>query len=383
MKIVFVCGSLEEGKDGVGDYSRRLAGEVIRLGHQVSIISLMDKFVETQIEEVQYDEINSILVLRIPFKKNNKSNFSVAKAWIDKLNPDWISLQYVSYSFNNRGFPFYFGNKFSKITHKHNLHIMFHELWVGLDEGCSKKDIIFGFIQRLMIRDLIKKTAPKLITTQSFLYSQELSKLEINPYILPLFSNIKRIGIEGKPQNSFKKFMPHSSICFGVFGTIHEKNNIRLFAGELKEFCNKYHIEARLILIGRGGKNKDFFATICQQNKITITAHEEISSEEVSKLLLSLDFGITTSNYTKIDKSGSVVAMLEHGLSVISLAEKVETNANALIKSYLGKKFCNIYEYTQGELENFLLSERIIPEFEGLNVVSDQLLSMYDEFNQN
>jgi hypothetical protein len=40
LNIVFLCGSLQPGRDGVGVYTRRLAGEVIRQGHQASIISL-------------------------------------------------------------------------------------------------------------------------------------------------------------------------------------------------------------------------------------------------------------------------------------------------------------------------------------------------------
>ena len=32
MKIVFICGCLEPGKDGVGDYTRRLSAELIDHG---------------------------------------------------------------------------------------------------------------------------------------------------------------------------------------------------------------------------------------------------------------------------------------------------------------------------------------------------------------
>ena len=66
MKICFICGSLEPGKDGVGDYSRRLAGELIRLGHQASIISINDSFVASIDEVFQMDEDTCISCLRIP-----------------------------------------------------------------------------------------------------------------------------------------------------------------------------------------------------------------------------------------------------------------------------------------------------------------------------
>jgi hypothetical protein len=42
MKVLFICGSAQPQRCGVGDYSRRLAGELIRQGHKASIVSLMD-----------------------------------------------------------------------------------------------------------------------------------------------------------------------------------------------------------------------------------------------------------------------------------------------------------------------------------------------------
>ena len=42
MKIAFLCGSLEPGFDGVGDYVRMLASEVIVQGHQAVIVAIND-----------------------------------------------------------------------------------------------------------------------------------------------------------------------------------------------------------------------------------------------------------------------------------------------------------------------------------------------------
>ena len=47
MKLVFICGSLEPGKDGVGDYVYILARELIDLGHTCLLIALNDQFLET------------------------------------------------------------------------------------------------------------------------------------------------------------------------------------------------------------------------------------------------------------------------------------------------------------------------------------------------
>ena len=45
MNIAFICGSLEPGKDGVGDYLQRLGLELLQQGHKVSLIAIHDHFV--------------------------------------------------------------------------------------------------------------------------------------------------------------------------------------------------------------------------------------------------------------------------------------------------------------------------------------------------
>jgi hypothetical protein len=64
MKIFLLCGSLEHGKDGVGDYTRRLAGELIRQGHNTAIISLNDRFIEGVVREEQESDGTNMSVLR-------------------------------------------------------------------------------------------------------------------------------------------------------------------------------------------------------------------------------------------------------------------------------------------------------------------------------
>jgi hypothetical protein len=66
MKIIFICGSLEPGQDGVGDYVRRLAAELILKQNEVSIIALYDKNVKRLRGEMQYDNGIQIPILRLP-----------------------------------------------------------------------------------------------------------------------------------------------------------------------------------------------------------------------------------------------------------------------------------------------------------------------------
>lgn len=85
MKIQFLCGSLEPGRDGVGDYTRRLAGELIRQGNDVSIIALNDRFVKEITDLEQGFEGENIPVLRLPSILKSNIRFSAAKQYIDRL----------------------------------------------------------------------------------------------------------------------------------------------------------------------------------------------------------------------------------------------------------------------------------------------------------
>src|SRR5690554_7393916 len=99
MRIVFICGSLEPGCDGVGDYTRRLACELIRQGHQIGVIALKDPGISKIIKYIQDTNGGLLATLRIPAHLPEKIRFSSAKEWIDDYNPELLSLQFVPFSF--------------------------------------------------------------------------------------------------------------------------------------------------------------------------------------------------------------------------------------------------------------------------------------------
>lgn len=88
MNILFICGSIEMGKDGVGDYTRRLAGEFIRLGHKASIVAINDRFVKKLNYDPILDVYTNIPTLRIPSALNDQSKKEIAGSFIQTQNPD-------------------------------------------------------------------------------------------------------------------------------------------------------------------------------------------------------------------------------------------------------------------------------------------------------
>jgi hypothetical protein len=72
VKIVFLCASLEPGRDGVGDYTRHLASECVRRGHECTAIALHDPHVNNEFETVE----DGVTVVRFPATESWSGNIS-------------------------------------------------------------------------------------------------------------------------------------------------------------------------------------------------------------------------------------------------------------------------------------------------------------------
>jgi hypothetical protein len=319
MKIIFLCGSLESGKDGVGDYTRRLANELIKQGHQCGIIAIMDKGVKEIIEENQHGEYVKIPVLRLPFNKGFVLNCKEAKNWLDRFNPEWISLQYVSFSFHPKGFPFGFGEAINQLTKSRKLHVMFHELWVGMDKDASLKMQMWGKLQRTIINSFIKNVKPLAIHTQTKLYQQQLLKSGISVNILPLFGNIPLMN-DFREVNNLESVQSKKMFTIVIFGSIHYGAPIEAFSNSVSKHALSTNLDIEIVFIGRCGEEIKEWIAICKKKKIKIKVLGELVSPKISEVLSRANLGVTTTPFLLAEKSGTVAAMHEHELPVLCVS---------------------------------------------------------------
>jgi len=326
MTILFLCGSLEPGKDGVGDYTRRLAGELIRQGHQASIIALNDRHCETQIENTQECDGTSIEVLRLPSVVLSKERFYQASLFIEKQNPEWLSLQYVPYSFHNKGLPFGLSKQLAKIGKGRKWHIMFHELWIGLTKMSPLKHKIIGFPQRKIANNLVSNINPKLITTSNKLYEILLKNNKIDSEILRLFSNIPKTteDIDFQDYLYKKLIVPeigrNNLILAGIFGTIHSSSNLEIVIKDLEQQAYLQQKRLGIVIIGRIGTYGEIeierLKAIFSARVIFVVLGEQ-NPQQVSTFLQMMDYGISSTPTQFIGKSGVYAAMRYHNLNII------------------------------------------------------------------
>lgn len=307
MKISFLCGCLEPGKDGVGDYSRRLAGELLKKGHQVSLLALNDHFLDT---DGELEELQALLpVFRIRGPMTRTHNLRLIEKRIEKLDPEWLSLQYVPFSFNNKGLPVQLAKQLALLGNGRKWHIMFHELWIGMDKKDSFKLKILGRFQKHIVKKTIDKLVPKIINTQTRLYQAQLDIMGYKSELLPLFGNIPNLF-----QSEEKR---KGDINIAVFGGIHQGAKLKKFINGLPK-ANKYKFH----FIGSNGLEQESWIATLTKNRVNYQSHGWLGVEEISKILSKCQWGLTSTPYYLSEKSGSTAAMLEHNLIVFCIARK-------------------------------------------------------------
>ncbi|MEC5166783.1 hypothetical protein RCH18_002532 [Flavobacterium sp. PL11] len=313
MDILFICGSLERGRDGVGDYTRRLAAELIRVGHGCQIIALYDSYINSFTKEVQECENSYVNVYRISVDTGYKARLILTNEVIDKTIPDCISLQFVPYSFSKQGLPFWLPFYLKKLKGKHKWHIMFHELWIGMDNESSAKHKIIGSVQKLLVSLIVQSIKSDFLSTQNKLYQSLLELNNIKVGVLPICGNIPVKVLKSES----KEFMQ-----FVLFGTIHPGAPFNDFIDDLINLLENIKREIKFVFIGENGSEINNYIAVLNKKNISCTILGKQSEDVISRVLLESTFGISTTPYFQTEKSGVYAAYREHQLNTICIARK-------------------------------------------------------------
>lgn len=338
MRITFLCGSLEPGQDGVGDYSRRLAGELTVRGHQVCLIAVNDRKIKDTVQGTQQLRGMPISTVRLPSVWTTKKKVELMEQCINEFNPCWISLQFVPFAFQDKGLPFGLAGMLLKIGAGRKWHIMFHELWVGMNKEASVAYKWWGRLQRLLIAILVKKINPRVIHTQTELYLEQLRSLGFFPGFLPLFSNIPVVNGSLKKETYNNNNGRNKEVVFVLFAGIHAGAPVDLFAKDIASFSRKNLTPVKLILIGRNGTEQDKWAASWHAQGMQVQIMGEQPAASISSIFSSANIGLTTTPFALAEKSGAVAAMQAHGLPVL----------------------CVSYPWTPRGIKDLVLPERIM-----------------------
>ena len=344
-KVLFICGSLEPEHDGVGDYTRSLAGALQKKGLDTRIIAIRDKKTENVLEEIQLFSEQEFKVVRISKFLSFRKRREVYQQLIADYNPDWISLQYVPYAFSLKGIPISLPRLLNLGSNSIKWHFMIHEVHIA--GQLNFKDRLIKKIQIVVLKLLQFKLRPKILHTSTPQYQSYLNAIGLKSKILGLFGNI--------PISKLENYKVNDDVFRGVyFGASPKLNNIHFFIEPLQRYLDETHGRLEVVLCGQSGEKGRQFANLLRaalnSNRCEIREEGRMSAEELSELFLQMDFGIARVPPQLIGKSGSAIALLEHGLPLwIPLAQ-----SNDDIKSHIDFRttqcFDNLIELRESKL---------------------------------
>jgi hypothetical protein len=321
MKVLFICSSLEEGKDGIGDYTRKISIEC-RAAYGISpvIVAFNDKY----ISRIELGNIDDIPFYRLPSNFSLKKREDELKSIIKSYIPiDWVSLQFVSYGLDNKGIVRAETRSFYRSLGDLKIQVMMHELWVAEERGTSLKMKVLGQIQKRFILKFLKIINPEIVQTSIPLYQKMLQLSGIKTSVLPLFSNINHHT--NKPEN-FDSVIPglilnkrDDYIIGCLFGSIyHNSWDVGSLFLALEKLGQTSHKRIMIVSIGRISYGKKFWETLPQKYKDIEFVTLGQQNEGFISYWLShfVNFGIITSPILISGKSGSYMAFLQHGVPV-------------------------------------------------------------------
>jgi hypothetical protein len=338
MRIAFVTGSLAAGRDGVGDYSRDLAGACTRAGHTAVLVALNDPHTGSQHGEIQTSRGTDLEVLRLPASRDWRSRITTARNWLAGRDIDCISLQFVPYGFHPKGLVGSLGTELAPLCAGRRLHVMFHELWIGAPRHASLRHRAVGWLQRRAILRLLRVLRPHRVHTSNPAYRALLDAVGVEAGVLPLCGSIPVAppNPQWLPRELLQAGVPASAIndrsgtwVFGLFGSLHpEWNPEPLFAQVAAQAAGRQVI---ITAIGRQGGGTQLWQELQRKHgrRFSFCALGERSTAEISWYLQSLDFGIATTPWLLIGKSATAAAMIDHGLPVIVTRDDVRFGVTA------------------------------------------------------
>lgn len=329
LKLIFLVGCLESGQDGVGDYIRTFAQGLCKRGHRCLLIALKDPFIGYK-PVFSLDPSAPIACLRMDDVYKHRSYF---KKQVESFCPDFLSLQFVPYAFQKKGFPLYLASLLKPLAKQYPFHFMMHELWIGFESSSSLKHKVLGYFQKLCIHYLLTTLKPKVLHTHSHVYQKQLSSIYPKVGILPLFSSIQKqnlapfrksletilndkdckISLKNKPSQT------PSLLIFSLFGTLHPQWPPEPFLSTLFRLATLHKKTILILHFGNIGSGEALWKQMVDRylGKITFCKLGQLSPEEIGIILEHTHYGVAASPLHLLEKSATALSFLEWGCPLI------------------------------------------------------------------
>tara|TARA_B100001093_G_scaffold237824_1_gene227874 strand:+ start:424 stop:1509 length:1086 start_codon:yes stop_codon:yes gene_type:complete len=253
--------------------------------------------------------------------------------WQRLLNPttckNILSIQFVPYSFGRWGFFLPFFRELKKVKDLWNIHIIFHEIWIGDHKFATKKEKLVGKIQKWFILRMIRSVNPIAIHTTNAAYLYRLKTEGVKVKYLPMFGTI--------PVSSQKKEELNDSnvLKIALFGGCHFGWPWEKLLIQLKKYEKEVDTAVEFYAIGGlGSQWPDIKCMINNSFRFKIYETGFLDQSDISGILKNMDLSVTSTPLDILGKSSSAATLLEHGLPQIVHDDGDTPNAMNWVPDY-------------------------------------------------
>jgi hypothetical protein len=339
--ITFLVPAARPGTNGVGDYALQLAAALLKGGTAASVLAWCEPTVEVVEEsEIPYSG-STVPTFFLPAKLSRKVRRASAYGWLERQECTHLSLQFSGYGFHPQGLAFGIASDTRRIlTHYRTVHLYFHEIWIGLEEGSSWKHRLAGFLQMLSIQRMVRQLRPVCLHTNNPVYVRALRKAGLAATHLPLAATIPVCHtLTSEASAPFKKSEKGQPLVVCMFGSIQPNLDTALVAQGLKGLCKLTASSLEVHHLGRldaGGQSR--WKSLCEtvrkhQIPCTTKAHGAVEPDQISARLHTADLALSATPLALVAKSSAVAAFREHDLPVWVAARPWQTRPGVLAKA--------------------------------------------------
>jgi hypothetical protein len=298
MSFVFVTGSLGPGRDGIGDYCRVLSQTLAAAGAKPALLALADR------EETA--EHDNFPCLRLPAARPWQERVEAARRFLAAQGAERVFLQLSPYLYHPRGLLQSAAGPLAALLGERRPLVMVHETWVGELPFHGWKDRVIGPWQRHGFLALLRALQSAQLFTSLPLYRAQLARHGVAAALLPLPGNV--------PVQPEAAQLTLQEPVAGIFGGLWPGFEPHAALDGLAAAGG-----ATLLLIGRHGASSERLAAWRRRHRgLAIVETGPLEPAAVSRHLNRLSFAIGVSPWELAGKSGSIAALLEHGVPVLT-----------------------------------------------------------------
>lgn len=275
------------------------------------------------VREGEIAETNSALYL------GNCANGRQLRKRVADLDPDVISFQFGGfYCYQRKGLPVLRTLMLAGVADRYRIHIMFHETWLEPSLQRSLRRKVVGHAQRWTIKRMLKSLRPERVHTHIVEYQTKLARFGPRVGLMPICGNVPvSDAASGWTQRQLTqctegKVDLANAWIFGAFGTLYPDCDFTAFIDSAASVAKTEGRPVIIVTIGATGETGErnlSDAARRHPHHVFVVRLGVQPVERISDFLQYVRWGLTTTAWGRCGKSGTVAAMLDHGLPVLCL----------------------------------------------------------------